>query len=188
MEAIQDIRNCAAKYCSPTVAKWIAKPDKNSFLVAVKMYWKDGSTSYTTEQSIIELPGYVLECRERHVDVKWCEGIPAPGRPGYVSGKDRGEFVWQKGLPDADRPGFISGAKEGEWDAAPGFRKSGDRMEWVPGTKHPKIAGVIAAKRPCSWIPDEKHLWVNPDNPADLSVREDRPVLAEILDGSRRNR
>ena len=186
-EAVRDIRNCAAKYGSPAVAKWVAKPDRNSILGAEKKYkWlrrDDNSMMTSLGQSVLDLPGCIL-CNNK--EVEWGIGIPNPSRPGYVSAKGKGEFVWQEGIPDVGRIGFISAAKEGEWKAAPGFRKSGDKMEWVPGAKHPEISGVIAGQTPCSWIPDDKHLWNNPDNPADLSVREDGSALVEILRNSQR--
>ena len=193
-EAFEDLLKLAVKFCSPKVAGWIkahstiaqwndVKKDKYIFGGKAKVQ----INNWLAEGKIIkELPCYIYIHDGHHV--KWCDGIPHPGKPGYVSGREKGTYAWKSGIPDVTRLGFLSGTKEGEWVAAPGFRKNGNQMQWVPGSKHPSINGLLAGKTPCSWIPDKEHLWNNPDNPGDLSVRKDDNAFLAALKEANSNR
>ena len=179
MNAFKDILKYAAKYAPEGVAQWAkaraVDAENYSFYSDRELF---GEAKYAhSPLPVVEFGGYLWQSLDSIQEMEWGAGYPDFKKPGYVSGTEKGSYVWKKGLPNIYKLGFISGAKENEWVPAPGFKRSGEKMVWVAGTKHPHIKGVVAGTRPLTWIPDEKHAWKESKNPADLSVVEDGPLF-----------
>ena len=191
--AFSDVAAFVAKFCTPAVSAWIKA---HSNRMSAVYYSKDGvvfgrktpcslpNGNMTAGVVINELPCSVYVQDTTGGTVEWGIGIPHINKPGFVSTNNKGELAWKAGIPDTTRLGFISGAKENEWVLAPGFKKDGNAAKWVPGVAHPTIKGLITGAAVCSWIPDSKHMWVDPKDPANLSVRKDCKVWENILQES----